>query len=132
MKKIIIKNIQTPEFPYGVVWIYPLELCNEEILKTNLSNTEKYLKELMEEFDKKKYNEDLLNYVKFDIQKEIPLKLIEKCNQKIKTIKEKINENISPYYWRILRDFQGYFDDIDEYIKTDFLLVLCKDVEELW
>ena len=129
MKKIIIKNIQTPEFPYGVVWIYPLELCNEEILKTNLSNTEKYLKELMEEFDKKKYNEDLLNYVKFDIQKEIPLKLIEKCNQKIKTIKEKINENISPYYWRILRDFQGYFDNIDEYIKTDFLLVLCKDVE---
>lgn len=126
MKKIIVKNIQTPEFPYGVVWIYPLELCNEEILKTNLSNTEKYLKELMKETDKKKYNEDLLNYVKFDIQKEIPLKLIEKCNQKIETIKEKINENISPYYWRILRDFQGYFDDIDEYIKTDFLLVLSK------
>ena len=132
MKKIIERNIQTPEFHYSVVWTYPLELCNEEILKTNLSNTEKYLKELMEELDKKKYNEDLLNYVKFDIQKEIPLKLIEKCNQKIETIKEKINENISPYYWRILRDFQGYFEDIDEYIKTDFLLVLCKDVEELW
>lgn len=126
MKKIIAKNIQTPEFPYGVVWIYPLELCNEEILKTNLNNTERLLNGLIQERENKRVHENILKQVKFDVQKEIPLSLIKKCNQKIDIIKEKINENISPYYWRILEDFKGYFENNDEYIETDFLLVLCK------
>ena len=132
MKNIIMQNIKTYEIPYDICWIYPLDLCNEEIFKTNLKNTEQLLKNFAQERDKKRVNENILKNLKFDIQKEIPLKLIKKSEEKIFQIKEKINENISPYYWRILEDFKGYFENIDQYIEVDFLLVLVKDDDRLW
>jgi len=113
MKKVIMRNIRTYKSPYDLVWIYPLEVHNEEIFKTNLNNTERLLNELIQERENKRVHENILKQVKFDVQKEIPLSLIKKCNQKIDIIKEKINENISPYYWRILEDFKGYFENND-------------------
>lgn len=123
-----IKNKKTYEFPYDVIWIYPLDLKDEQILKDNLAKSETLLKELIKAMDKKQLNENILQNLRFDIEKEIPLKMIERCNDEIDDIIEELNQNLSPYYWSISKDHRGgcIEYDISEYMEADFLLVLCK------
>lgn len=122
---IMMDNIQTSDFPYRVVTLFPSELNKEEIFQNNLRHVLDYLIELSKEWSLLDANKKLWSCLKFDSQKEKQLQIIKESEERISEIKEKMNEGISPYYWKIMKDFDGYYD-LDHRISADWLLVLDK------
>ena len=52
------------------------------------------------------------------------MRLIDNNRIAISDIKNKMNCGIAPYYWVVLKNFDGYYPDLKGHIKTDYLLVL--------
>lgn len=121
----IMENIPTPDFPYRVVKLFPYELSKEEIFQNNLSHILGDLKELLEVYSLLDANKKIMECLKFDSQKEKQLQLIKENKGKILEIEKKMNDEISPYHWRIIKNFDGYYD-ADHRISADYLLVLEK------
>lgn len=120
----IIEDIPTPDFPYRVIRLFPYELYKEDIFQTNLSHVLDDLKELIKEYNLLEANKRVLACLKFDSQKEKQMRLIENNRTAISDIKNKMNCEIAPYYWVILKDFDSYYPDLKRRIKADYLLVL--------
>lgn len=103
--------------------MFPSELSREEIFQNNLSHVLNDLKKLIEENQLLKGNRNVLKYLKFDSQREKQLRLIEENKKRISEIENKMNKEISPFYWQIIKDFNGFYD-LKHYIIADYLLVL--------
>lgn len=121
---MMMENFMTPEFPYRVIWLFPDELYEEKIFKNNLSHTLNDLKEFIEETKLLENNQRVLECLKFDSQKEKQLKLINENKRRISEIDEKMNKEISPYRWAIIKDFNGHL--FGSYTRADYVLELYK------
>lgn len=110
------------DFPYTVKWLFPRELNREKIFQDNLSHTLSDLKELVREIDLLNGNRRVLETLKFDSQKEKQKKYIEENKKKIDEIDKRMNEEITPYRWRISKNVDTWFEGL--YIKADYLLTL--------
>ena len=93
-----VDSLETME---RIIWIFPKELYNEKILMDNINNTQKYLKDYSYELDQVRISGKILEELKFDIQKERQRKVLNSHMKKLEEIEEKINENLSPYFWVI-------------------------------
>ena len=80
------------------------------------------LKELVREIDLLNGNQRVLETLKFDSQKEKQKKYIEENKKKIDEIDKRMNEEITPYRWRISKNVDTWFEGL--YIKADYLLTL--------
>lgn len=120
----IVDKFPTPDFPYKVVLIYPVELKYEKIFQNNLLHVFNDLDELIKELELLYRNKNTLKSLKFDSQKEIQSELITENYKNIGKIDSKMNNDIFPYCWVIHRDFNNYIHG--KYIKTDYLLELRK------
>ena len=110
------------DFPYTVKWLFPRELNREKIFQDNLSHTLSDLKELVREIDLLNGNQRVLETLKFDSQKEKQKKYIEENKKKIDEIDKRMNEEIAPYWWRVSKNVDTWFEGL--YIKADYLLTL--------
>lgn len=117
-------NFPTPEFPYSVTWLFPYELNKEVIFQNNLSHTLNDLKELVEQHELLDVNKQIYERLKFDSQKEKQMKCIKECEKKISEIEGKMNEGISPYYWKAFKDIDSYWSEAGCHIKADYVLAL--------
>lgn len=95
----------------------------------NIRNTQKYLQDYCYELGQVEESKKILEKLKFNIQKEEQESVLKFHIKNFNDIKEKINENISPYYWKIIQnvhDPKGYY--FGEPIIADYVLALEKDV----
>ena len=120
----VMDNFPTPEFPYSVTWLFPYELNKEEVFKNNLSHTLNDLKEFIEQHELLDGNKRIYERLKFDSQKEKQMRCNKECEKKISEIENKLNEGISPYYWKIFKDINSYWSEVARCIKADYVLVL--------
>ncbi len=120
----VMDNFPTPEFPHSVTWLFPYELNKEEIFKNNLSHTLNDLKELIEQHELLDENKRIYERLKFDSQKENQMRCIKECEKKISEIESKMNEGISPYYWKMFKDINSYWSEAGRHIKADYVLAL--------
>lgn len=52
------------------------------------------------------------------------MRCIKECENKISEIENKLNEGISPYYWKIFKDINSYWSEAARRIKADYVLAL--------
>ena len=121
---MLMENFPDPGFPYRVAWLFPDELYKEEIFKNNLSHILSDLEEFINETKLLENNKRILEYMKFDSQKEKQLVIVNENRKRISEIEDKMNEGISPYKWRVIKNFSGFL--CNRHVHVDYLLELYK------
>lgn len=124
MKDMVVMQNVYPEDMLSVAWIFPYELNKEEIFQNNIEHTYDDLKEWIKEKVYLKASNEILSILKFDSQIEHQKEISRKHEQNIAEIEAKMNEGISPYKWKIFRDFDQYINK--ESVKVNYALFLEK------
>lgn len=107
-----------------VAILYPYELRNESILHENIKHVHEYIYDIIKNTGLRDVQERLIKASIFDIDKEKYSGLYDSFEKKIDELSEKINKNLSPYRWSILKDINAKIDDV--HIKADYACVLEK------
>lgn len=130
-ERYIITQRIFPETNKSATYIYP------EILKDNLilnNNMSEHTIELFDEYfklqNKLDIHQKVLNDCFFDSEKVMIEKAIINTHDNISYKKAQINEDISPFCWDIYKDADMYSDEIDHYVKDDYILILKYKKEE--
>lgn len=79
--------------------LYPLKLADEQILKDNIQNMRKVIREYIEESELYKKCMDRVDKFHFDSQKTAMIDEAHSHQEKADELAEIMNEGISPYAW---------------------------------
>lgn len=79
--------------------LYPLKLADEQILKDNIQNMRKVIREYIEECELYKKYIDKVDGLHFDLQKTAIINEAHSHQEKADELAEIMNEGISPYAW---------------------------------
>lgn len=88
--------------------LYPLELADEQILKDNIQNMRKVIREYIEERELYKKCIDKVDGLHFDLQKTAMINEAHNHQEKADELAEIMNEGISPYAWYYYNTMNGY------------------------
>ena len=79
--------------------LYPLKLADEQILKDNIQNMRKVIREYIEESELYRECMDRVDKLHFDSQKTAMINGAHSHQEKADELAEIMNEGISPYAW---------------------------------
>ena len=108
-----------------VQYLYPKSINKEPIFQENLSKSYSIFKEIIKETESLEGHKATLPLLIFDSQKEKCNKLIEESQRKIDELYKKLNEGISPYKWKIIKDVHEKSNGME--INCDYLLNLVEE-----
>lgn len=113
------------DYDRKVQYLYPKSINKEPIFQENLSKSYGIFKEIIKETELLEGHKATLPHLKFDSQKEKCNKLIEDGQRKIDELYKKLNEGISPYKWKIIKDVHEKSNGME--INCDYLLNLVEE-----
>lgn len=94
--------------------LYPLELADEQILKDNIQNMRKVIREYIEERELYKKCIDKVDRLHFDLQKTAMINEAHNHQEKADELAEIMNVGISPYAWYYYNTMNGYVVYLDK------------------
>lgn len=121
MKKIFISIFHDKSATY----IYPEILKDNYLLEYNIGEHSLTLFE--EYFDlqnKLSVHKKILDDCLFESEEHTSKEIISETEYKLIYKKNLIDEDISPFTWKIYKDVEMYFHEIDHYVKDDYVLIL--------
>ncbi len=114
-----------------ILAMYPYTLRGEKILQDNLPIMIETIRNYIREAEIHMQLTDVLPRLiwdsqKFAIQEEINLR-----KRNMELLRNKMNAGISPYYWRLYKEFDGYIDGT--HYKADYVISLeTQDAPNFW
>ena len=109
-QQFCIQELVSMEHMDRILILYPYELRNEQILKNNISQMIKVIREYIEELEMYRKCIDIIPNLIWDSQKISMQDEAIEYQRKANELAEKINEGISPYYWCVDGSFDGEID----------------------
>ena len=94
--------------------LYPLKLADEQILKDNIQNMRKVIREYLGECELYKKYIDKVDRFHFDSQKTAMIKEAYSHQKRADELAEIMNEGISPYAWYYYNTMNGYVVCLDK------------------
>ena len=94
--------------------LYPLKLADEQILKDNIQNMRKVIREYIEECELYKKCIDKVDIFHFDLQKTAMINEAHNHQEKADELAEIMNAGISPYAWYYYNTMNGHVVYLDK------------------
>lgn len=114
-----------------ILVVYQHTLRDEKILQNNLPIMIETIRDYIREVEIYTRLTDLLSRLIWDSQKLAIREEIILRKRNMELLRNKINTGISPYYWCIYKEFDGYIEGI--YYKADYVISLEKpDTPTFW
>lgn len=114
-----------------ILAVYQHTLRDEKILQDNLPIMIETIRDYIREVEIHTHLTDLLSRLIWDSQKLAIREEIILRKRNMELLRNKINTGISPYYWCIYKEFDGYIEGI--YYKADYVISLEKpDTPTFW
>ena len=108
----------------NILLMYPYKLRNEKILRDNIRNLKKIIREYIKEVEQYRACINILPKLIWDSQKISMQNKADEHQKNVDKLAEKMNDGISPYAWGIHKGFDKYIDDI--HYNADYLVYLDK------
>ena len=105
-----------------ILLMYPYKLHNEKILRNNICNMKKIIREYINESEQYRKCMDIIPKLIWDSQKTSIQNEADEHRRKVDKLSEQMNDGISPYAWFVKKNFDRYVDDI--HCKADYLVYL--------
>ena len=114
-----------------ILAVYPYTLRGEKILQDNLPIMIETIRDYIREAEIHMQLTDKLPRLVFDSQKLAIREEINLRERNIKLLRNKMNAGISPYYWRLYKNFNGYIEGT--HYKGDYVIALeSPDAPTFW
>ncbi len=114
-----------------ILAVYQHTLRDEKILQDNLPIMIETIRDYIREVEIHTHLTDLLSRLIWDSQRLAIREEIILRKRNMELLRNKINTGISPYYWCIYKEFDGYIEGI--YYKADYVISLEKpDTPTFW
>lgn len=120
MEYLIFNDVSSDD----ILLMYPYKLRNEKILRNNICNMKKIIREYINEVEQYSRCISTVPNLICDSQKMSIQNETDKHQRKADELAEQMNAGISPYAWYIHKNFDRYIDDI--HYKADYLVYLEK------
>lgn len=108
----------------NILLMYPYRLINEKILRDNICNMKKIIREYIKEVEQYSRCISVIPKLIWDSQKTSMQNEADEHQRKADEIAEQMNDGISPYAWYVKKNFDEYIDSI--HYKADYLVYLNK------
>lgn len=114
-----------------ILAVYQHTLRDEKILQDNLPIMIETIRDYIREVEIHTHLTDVLPRFIWDSQKLAIREEIILRKRNMELLRNKMNTGISPYYWCIYKEFDGYIEGI--YYKADYVISLEKpDIPTFW
>lgn len=107
---------------HDILLMYPYKLRNEKILRDNICNMKKIIREYINESEQYRKCMDIISKLIWDSQKTSMQNEADEHQRKADELAEQMNDGISPYAWYVKKNFDEYIDSI--HYKADYLVYL--------
>lgn len=105
-----------------ILLMYPYKLRNEKILRDNICNMKKIIREYINEVEEYSRCISIVPNLIWDSQKMSMQNEADEHQIKANKLSEQMDNGISPYAWYVKKNFDTYIDDI--HYKADYLVYL--------
>lgn len=92
---------------HDILLMYPYKLRNEKILRDNICNMKKIIREYINESEQYRKCMDIISKLIWDSQKTSMQNEADEHQRKADELAEQMNEGISPYVWYVKGSFNG-------------------------
>ena len=107
-----------------ILAVYQYTLRGDKILQDNMPIMIEVIRDYIREAEIYMYLTDVLPRLIWDSQKLAIREEINLRKRNMELLRNKMNTGISPYYWRLYKEFDGYIEGI--HYKVDYVISLEK------
>ena len=122
-EEICMEHLIFDDFSFDdILLMYPYKLRNEKILRDNICNMKKIIREYINEVEEYSRCISIVPNLIWDSQKMSMQNEADEHQRKANKLSEQMDNGISPYAWYVKKNFDKYIDDI--HYKADYLVYL--------
>lgn len=122
-EEICMEHLIFDDFSFDdILLMYPYKLRNEKILRDNICNMKKIIREYINKVEEYSRCISIVPNLIWDSQKMSMQNEADEHQRKANKLSEQMDNGISPYAWYVKKNFDKYIDDI--HYKADYLVYL--------